>query len=343
MFKKVIGALVLFSAALSATADAVKFQYDWQFQGPAAFFLVPQTNGYFKNAGLDVTVDSGNGSSGTIVRVASGAYDMGFADMATLMEFYANNPDAVNKPIAVMMMFNTNPAAVVALKKSGIRTPADLNGKRLGSPIFEGSRKSFPIFARANNVTNVTWTTMEPSLRETMLLRGDIDAITGFASTIMLNLEPRGVKPSDVTIMPYSEYGVNFYGNAVIVSPKFLKEHPDAVRAFLTALAKGAKDVMADPAKAVASVKERNGLIDSELETRRLQMAIKLNVNTAGAHTDGFGQVSKPRLALMSSQVADAFNTRGRINPDVIWTDAYLPNSKDLDVLPKLDKTKVAR
>ena len=70
----------------------IKFQLDWRFEGPAALFLVPVAKGYFKDEKLDVTVDAGNGSGGTVTRVASGAYDMGFADLAALMEFHANNP-----------------------------------------------------------------------------------------------------------------------------------------------------------------------------------------------------------------------------------------------------------
>ena len=71
----------------------------------------------------NVTVDAGNGSGGTVTRVASGAYDMGFADMAALMEFQANNPTAPNKPVAVMMVYNNTPAAVLALKKSRHQDP----------------------------------------------------------------------------------------------------------------------------------------------------------------------------------------------------------------------------
>ena len=139
-------------------------------------------------------IDAGNGSGGTVTRVASGAYDMGFADLAALMEFHANNPTAPNKPVAVMMVYNNTPAAVLALKKSGIKKPADLAGKKLGAPVFDAGRKALPIFAKANGIGNVNWTAMDPTLRETMLVRGDIDAITGFSFTSLLNLEARGVK-----------------------------------------------------------------------------------------------------------------------------------------------------
>ena len=110
---------------------------------------------------------------------------MGLADLAALMEFHANNPDAPNKPVAVMMVYNNTPAAVLALKKSGSTKPADLSGKKLGAPGFDAGRKAFPIFAASNSLdlAKINWVSMDPPLRETMLARGDVDAITGFYFT----------------------------------------------------------------------------------------------------------------------------------------------------------------
>jgi len=319
----------------NAQTTAIKFQLDWRFEGPSALFLTPAAKGLFKDAKLDVTIDAGNGSGGTVTRVASGAYDMGFADLAALMEFHANNPDAPNKPVAVMMVYNDTPASVMALKKSGIKTPADLNGKKLGAPVFDAGRRAFPIFSKANNVSGVTWTAMDPPLRETMLVRGDIDAITGFTFTSLLNLEARGVKADDVVVLPYPQFGVKLYGNAIIASPKLIKENPAAIKAFLSAFAKGAKMVIGNPAAAIEDVKARDGIVNVELETRRLKLAIDTVINSANARTEGFGQVQGPRLSLMASQVSDAFNTKSRVNPDTIWNGSFLPAKAELDVLPK--------
>ncbi len=334
-FLKTTLALLFASTLITAQAQVtpIKFQLDWRFEGPAALFLTPVAKGYFKDAKLDVVVDAGNGSGGTVTRVASGAYDMGFADLAALMEFHANNPDAPNKPIAIMMVYNDTPASVMALKKSGIKTPADLNGKKLGAPVFDAGRRAFPIFSKANNISGVQWTAMDPPLRETMLVRGDIDAITGFTFTSLLNLEARGVKAEDVVVLPYPDYGVKLYGNAIIASPKILKENPAAVKAFLVAFAKGMKDVMANPAAAIADVKARDGIVNVELETRRLKLAIDTVINSPNARAEGFGQIHGPRLSLMASQVSDAFNTKSRVNPDVIWNGSYLPTKAELNVL----------
>ena len=328
-------ALAASFGAAQAQTTPLKFQLDWRFEGPSALFLVPAAKGYFKDAKLDVTVDAGNGSGGAVNRVASGTYDLGFADLAALMEFHANNPDAPNKPVAIMMVYNNTPASVMALKKSGIKTTADLAGKKLGAPVFDAGRRAFPIFAKANSVGTVNWVSMDPPLRETMLVRGDVDAITGFTFTSLLNIEARGVKAEDVVVMQYPDFGVKLYGNAIIASPKLIKENPAAIKAFLSAFTKGAKEVIADPSKASEAVNARDGIINTELETRRLKLAIDTVINSADAREEGFGQIRGPRLSLMASQVSDAFNTKTRVKADDIWNGSFLPSTKELDILPK--------
>jgi NitT/TauT family transport system substrate-binding protein len=324
--------------AVQAQETPIKFQLDWRFEGPAAMFLVPAAKGYFKAEKLNVTIDAGNGSGGTVTRVASGAYDMGFADLAALMEFHANNPTAAAKPVAVMMVYNNTPAAVLALKKSGIKTPADLNGKKLGAPVFDAGRKAFPIFAKANNITSVNWTAMDPPLRETMLVRGEVDAITGFSFTSLLNIEARGVKAEDVVVLPYPSYGVKLYGNVVIVGEEFLKKNPDAVKGFLRAFSKGMKDVIADPKAGIATVKARDGIIDEALELRRLKLALDATVLTPDAKAEGFGNALGPRLTLMASQVSDAFNTKERIKADTVWNGSFLPSEAERDIFKAAKK-----
>ncbi len=336
-FLQATAALALASSFGIAHAQntPIKFQLDWRFEGPSAFFLQPVANGYFKQAGLDVSVDAGNGSGGAVQRVASGAYDMGFADMASLMEFHANNPDAPNKPVGVMVVYNNTPAAVMALKKSGIKTAADLSGKKLGAPVFDSGRKAFPVFAKANKIANVTWTSMDPPLRETMLVRGDIDAITGFTFTSLLNLEARGAKASDVVVLQYADHGVKHYGNVIIASPKLIKENPEAIKQFLAAFSKGAKEVMANPGASIEYVKARDGIANAALETRRLQLAIDTVVASADARKEGFGKLESGRLSLMASEVSDAFGTKTRIDPAAVWNASFLPSAAQLDVFPK--------
>lgn len=308
----------------------LKFQYDWKFEGPSALYLHPAAKGFFKEAGLDVSIDSGSGAAATVGRVASGAYDLGVADVSALMEFIGNNPGAP-RPVVVMMIQNNSQAAILALKKSAIFKPSDLSGRRLGAPLFDSARRTFPIFARANGIQNVQWVAMDMALRETLLVRGEVDAVAAFGVTSLLNIEARGIRLSDVTVLPYRDWGAKLYGNAVIASPSLIRNHPQALHAFLAALVRGIVEVVADPAKAIASVRVRDGLLDPALETRRLKMLLDSVVLSADARSEGFGRVSEPRLALMASEISDVFKTKTRIDAHEIWNDRFLPSAGDLD------------
>jgi NitT/TauT family transport system substrate-binding protein len=123
------------------------------------------------------------------------------------------------------------------------------------------------------------------------------------------------VKTEDIVVLPYPNFGVKLYGNVIIATPKLLKENPAAVKAFLAAFTKGIKEVMANPDPAIDYVKARDGIINVDLEKRRLRMAIDAVVASPDARAEGFGVVNPGRLALMASQVSDAFNTKTRIDP----------------------------
>jgi NitT/TauT family transport system substrate-binding protein len=150
----------------------------------------------------------------------------------------------------------------------------------------------------------------------------------------VLNLEARGVKAEDIVTFMYPNYGVKLYGNVIIASPKMVRDNPAAIKAFLVAFSKGAKEVMANPDASVEYIKQRDGIINVDLEKRRLRMAINDVINSADARAEGFGQVNPSRLSLMASQVSDAFATKTRVNPDTVWNASFLPTKAELNVLP---------
>ena len=98
---------------------------------------------------------------------------------------------------------------------------------------------------------------------------------------------------------------------------------------------------MADPKAATAIVKERDGLVNAELEERRLRLAIDSAIATPDARAEGFGAVAGPRLALMASQVADAYATKSRINPDAVWNGSFLPAKAELNDPARTEEVKV--
>ena len=84
-------------------------------------------------------------------------------------------------------------------------------------------------------------------VREPMLAQGEVDAVFGFSMSSYINLKSRGVPADDIVVMLMSDHGVDLYGNAILVSPKFAAEKPEAVKGFLRALAKGVRDTIARP------------------------------------------------------------------------------------------------
>ena len=326
------GAILACAASLPVAAQEtkIKFTLDWRFEGPSALFLAAHNKGYFKQEKLDVTIDAGAGSGAAVTRVATGAYDMGFADISALIEFIGNNPGAVTKPQAIYMVYESTPSAVLVLKKSGIKSPADLAGKTLGAPVFDAGRKAFPVLARANNLdpAKVQWKTMDPPLRETMLQRGDVDGITGFTFTSYLGLVARGVKEEDIVMFKYNDFGAELYGNAVIATPRFLAENPAAVRGFLRAITRAIKDVIANPDAAIAFVKQRDPLIADAIELRRLKMAIEF-VDTPVVRREGLGGINKVRFDNTIDRVVGAFGIKNQVSPDGIFNSSFLPTAAE--------------
>ncbi|MDR3437311.1 ABC transporter substrate-binding protein [Telmatospirillum sp.] len=321
--------LVAISASGASAADKVKFTLDWKFEGNAAPFLLAQDKGYFAAEGLDVTIDSGNGSAGAVTRVASGAYDIGMADINSLVEFDASNPDRSLK--AFFIVYDAPPFALFTFKKSGITKPKDFEGKTLGAPVFDAPRKLFPAFARATGIATgaVKWESMDPPLREPMLVRGQVDAISGFYFTSLLNLKAQGVKLDDLVIFKFADYGMAFYGNGLIASPALMQNNPDVLKRFSRAVIKGWREAIKDPAAAIEAIKKRDPLIDPALERERLDMVLKDNVLTAEVKANGMGGIKKDRMAKSIEQLSDAFSLPKAPTVDDVFTDAFLPSKAD--------------
>ena len=160
---------------------AVKLTLDWKFEGPAAGFLLAQDKGYFKAEGLDVTIDTGNGSVEAIPRVATGAYQMGFGDINSLIKFLDEDPNQKIK--AAMMIYERPTFAVVGRKSLGITSdPKSLEGKKLGAPPPDGAFAQWKAFKQVAKIddSKITLESIGFPVREPMLAQGKVDAVFGF-------------------------------------------------------------------------------------------------------------------------------------------------------------------
>src|SRR3954463_205835 len=300
----VASSMLAASAGFAQQQTPIKFSLDFKFEGPAAPFVVAIDKGYYKAEGLDVTVDTAAGSLEPINRVASGTYDMGFGDINSLIKFRDANPGTPIK--AVFMVYNKPAFSVVGRKSRGVSSPKDLEGKKLGAPPADGAFSQWPIFAQANNIDPSKKTIVSFGFpgREPMLASGEVDAITGFSFSSYINLKDRGVPANDITVLLMADYGVNLYGNAIIVNPKFAAEKPEAVRAFLRGFLKGLKETVKNPMTAVDSVLKRNDVAKKDVELERLQIALKENIVTPEVKKNGYGGVEEERLDKSIDQIA---------------------------------------
>lgn len=328
----VLAAGMAIASVQVSAQTAINFTLDWRFEGPSAPFLMALDKGYFAEEGLTVTIDAGNGSAGAVTRVATGAYDMGFADFNALVEHSAANPDSSVQ--AVYMVYNNTPATVFTLKDSGILQPADLAGKTLAAPVFDGGRKAWPSFAAHNElaVDSVEWQSVDPAIRETLLARKQVDGITGFYFTGLLNLEARGVPLDNIIAMKYSDFGVALYGNAIIAGDEILRENPDAVAAFNRAFNRALVETIADPDTAIAHVKGRDGLIDEALELRRLKLALSAHVVTEETRAEGLGAVTSARLEQAIDEAVSSFGLATRPSAEQLFNLDLLPVRADRSV-----------
>ena len=316
----------LLTTDVTAAETSVKLSLDYEIDGRAAPFLLPFDKGYYKAEGLNVAIEPATGSLETIERVASGNYDMELADINTLIKFRDTKRDTPIK--AIFMLYNRPPFAVIGRKSRGVNQPKDLEGKTLGAPAADGAYAQWPIFVRVNNIdaSKVKIEVVSFPVREPMLAAGQVDAITGLSYFSFIDLKEKGVPVDDIALLLMADYGVELYGNAIIINSKFADEHPDAVKGFLVAFVKGLKETVKQPSLAIGSVFKRNGEARKNVELEQLTMAIRENIITPEVKANGYGGIDEQRFARAVDQIALAYKFKAaKPKLDDIFDSSFLP------------------
>jgi NitT/TauT family transport system substrate-binding protein len=327
------------SAAATATDKKtlrdVRVQLAFLMQSIDAPLVVAINKGYFAEEGLNVSFERGFGNSDTISKLGTGKFDLAFSDMYNALDFNDKNPN--DKIIAVAITQNKAPFSVLSLKEKGINSPKDLAGKSLGAPAGDGPRKLFPVFAKEVGIdpASVNWTTMEPKLRETFLLQGKVDAISGFSTSALPALLKGGKKMEDINVFYYNQHGLDFYGNAILARADFAEKNPDVVKAFVKAYMRGLQDVLKDPSAGLDALlaADQSKLMDREAEKVRLQIALEKLFVSPEVETIGLGAIDPQRLEKSIQQTVQGFGLKGSPKVADIFTDKFLP-AKEQRLLP---------
>jgi NitT/TauT family transport system substrate-binding protein len=323
------------AAALAWPADAaeptkIKFALNWKYQGPQGWFFLAEDRGYLKAEGIDIAYDQSNGSGAGVPLIAQGTYDAAFSDINALIEFAARKPDEA--PIAVYVMYNRPPFTIAVKADSPIRSPKDLEGRTLGGSPTDGALKLFPAFCKitAIDCTKINITTMQPSLREQMLMQGQVEGVFGYVNTIRFSAKLMGVDDKQIRYINYGDFGMDLYSNAVMVSKRLAKEKPEVVKGLVRAINKGLFDALKDPDAAVAAVAKREPLIKTAVERDRFDATIAAEMNHPEIAKIGLGSVDTARLKKAIDILVDANALPRTPAVEEIFTPAFLPPADDL-------------
>ncbi len=308
----------------------VRFTLDWAFQAPNAFALVARERGFYREAGVDVAIDRGQGSGGVPVSLTAGTHDVGYADLSPTLRFLSENPS--RDVIAVAILHDRSPLCVITRADGPIRTPADLVGRRVAAPDNDAARQLFPAFARAVSIdpARVNFLSVSPALREPMLLRREADAITAHIATAGIALQGLGLQPEQQRVFMYNDHGLDLYGGAILTTRSFAERNPEALRRVVAASMRGFLSQAADPNGAMDILKRVEPLTDVALELSRHRLTMERLVVTEHVRRNGVSHVAMDRLQKSLEAVQQAFNLSAALPPAQVYTPAFLPPAEQL-------------
>lgn len=321
-------------SALPASATDVRFMMDWAWQGPQSFALMARDSGCFAEGGVNITLDRGFGSGRIPVELAAGNYDMGIGDINSTIRFRAENPDS--DVIAVAIIYNGSPLVAIVRADGPIQTPADLNGRTMAAPELDAGRQLFPIFAGLTGIdtASVNWISVDPVLREPMLVRGEADGITGFITSAVPSLAAIGLPRDQLRIFRYVDFGAELYSNAIQVTRRFAEANPEAVATVVGCMIRGVQLAVANPEAAIDALAAHEPLTDREVELGRLQMGIEVLFKTEDTIANGIGGADMAFLQRSIISVENAYGLPNTLLAEDFFDARFLPPQDQRMFLP---------
>ncbi len=323
-------ATILTAPALAQNKTKVKMILNWRYQGPQSWFFLAKDKGYFDKAGVDLTMDQGNGSGAAVGHVAGGAYDVGFGDVNALIRLAGTKPEEA--PICVYQMYNKPPFTVAVLADSDIKTAEDLQGRLLGGAVNDGALKLFPAFANVAGLdtSKIEILNFKSNLREQMLKNKKVEGVFGYVNTIRFSAKLSGMNPDkDIRFISYGDYGMDLYSNGLIIPKAMAAEQPEMVKGMVWAVNQGVKDTLADMDAAVDSVAKREPLINKDIEKERLIATLQDEMNHPELATTGLGNVDPGRFKKAIDLVVKANSLPRTPKPSEIYSNAFLPAKEE--------------
>jgi NitT/TauT family transport system substrate-binding protein len=322
--------LIAAPALVSAqAADAVKFSLEFRIYGGNAPMFLAAENGIFKNLGIEASIDGSSGSGESVTRVATGTHLFGTADASTVAEFAGRNPGVA--PKIVMTIYDSFPGAIISLARKPVKSLADLKGIKLGTGTADAGSKLLPALLALNKIDPASFqrVTVDVKLRDTLLMKGDVDAVVGFDYTAIFNFIENGIKLEDIHLLYFKDFGFNFPGNSLITMPETIEKNPDLVKRVATGVARAWIAADKNRQAAIAAVAKRDKLLKPETEVARMGWVIDKLIKTAEVKQNGLGYIDTSRLEQGLKLMAEGFKFTKPVKESDIFDGGYLPPAGD--------------
>ncbi|QDY70852.1 ABC transporter substrate-binding protein [Qingshengfaniella alkalisoli] len=313
-------------ASGASAADAVTFQLDWLPGGDKAPIYVCIDQGFCEQAGLDVTINGGRGSSEAVTKLATGVSDIGIADIGALMAARATE----NVPVtAVMSVFNKGPHAFYSLDGNGIETAEDVAGKEIATSPFTSSNVFLPLVLGEVGLSedDIALTKADPGALGPMLMTGAVDGIIAWMTDVSRYTGQAEEVGKEIVVIPWSDAGLELYSASMIASDSFLAEKPDVARRFVEAYKKSIEFSIENPAEAAQSVANMVPELNAENVEGSLRDTLVL-IDNEVTERDGLGVLLPERLAATWARVAEAQGLdASALDPETMVDRSFLPGT----------------
>ena len=319
-----IAALAL-PASTASAPENVNLALDWVLNGTHAGFFTALEKGYYRDVGLNVAIARGYGSGDTIKRVGAGVATVGVADTGAIIAARANEDIPVR---IVAMIYQKATLGIIYLKQSGITKPKDLEGRTIGRSASGASVNMFPGFLKANGIdrSKIREVVVDGATFLPLLLSRKVDAV--LEQSVQLGHFRKAAAAQGLTpvAMRYADYGLQAYGNAIIVKPETLAANPEMVRRFVEASLKGIAYSFGHVDEAVASLRKASPEIDAEGAKEELQDMRDVTV-TDESRKHGLGTITPERMTATRDVVTNALSLKRRVLITELYTLDFLPKT----------------
>jgi NitT/TauT family transport system substrate-binding protein len=318
----VAGALLGPASGHAADRD-VSFVLDFIPGGFHAPWYVAADKGFFKEEGLNVKISRGYGSGDTVMKLATGQYDIGLAAIGALIAARANE----NVPVKATFLYLTRDMLTMWVRDEGvIKTPKDLEGKLIATTAGNAHQVLFPLFARGAgfDASKVRWVTVDGAVMAGMLINKQIDAAPYFwyhGARIRPQATERGItlKP-----FPYADYGLKLYSTSLVARDETIQKDPELLRKFNRATLKGMRWAAENTEGAARSVMKANAEATFEATKGEWELS-KQYIWVEESQKDGQGVFEAGKLRSTIEQIAGATNPKRVPTPDEIATSGLVP------------------